>query len=112
MGSVLGRDTGGMDQLLLFLQHIALMTSLDELANVGERRGMGEREYVGWCLSGQQSRESSGPLNPRLSTLPPLLTQDESIDRVSLMTLHASKGLEFSSVFFVGFEDGLVPLVR
>jgi superfamily I DNA/RNA helicase len=28
---------------------------------------------------------------------------------VSLMTIHASKGMEFDSVFFVGIEDGTVP---
>lgn len=31
-------------------------------------------------------------------------------DRVKLMTLHASKGLEFSHVFIIGVNDGLIPL--
>lgn len=39
-------------------------------------------------------------------------TLDERADRISLMTLHASKGLEFKCVFIAGLEEGIMPLYR
>ena len=37
---------------------------------------------------------------------------EESEDKVSIMTLHAAKGLEFPVVFLPGWEDGLFPSQR
>lgn len=39
-------------------------------------------------------------------------TLDKRADRITLMTLHASKGLEFKCVFIVGLENGILPLYR
>jgi DNA helicase-2/ATP-dependent DNA helicase PcrA len=37
---------------------------------------------------------------------------NESKDKVTLMTLHLAKGLEFNNVFICGLEEGLFPIIR
>lgn len=39
-------------------------------------------------------------------------TLDKRADRITLMTLHSSKGLEFKCVFIAGLEDEILPLYR
>jgi DNA helicase-2/ATP-dependent DNA helicase PcrA len=39
-------------------------------------------------------------------------SQEDVQDKVSIMTLHAAKGLEFPAVFLPGWEDGLFPSQR
>ncbi len=38
--------------------------------------------------------------------------EQQNVDMVSIMTLHASKGLEFDVVFLTGWEEGLFPSQR
>lgn len=47
-----------------------------------------------------------------LSLLAPTDEMEEETSQVTLMTLHAAKGLEFPVVFIIGVEDNIFPLFR
>jgi DNA helicase II / ATP-dependent DNA helicase PcrA len=40
------------------------------------------------------------------------IDEEQDIPKISLMSLHQSKGLEFETVFLVGIEDGLLPHIN
>lgn len=73
------------------------------------------RELVGVARDFEKDEEEEPNLENFLSKMALLSDIDESEleeERVTLMTLHAAKGLEFPVVFMAGMEEGLFPHAR
>ncbi|MCM1521033.1 MAG: UvrD-helicase domain-containing protein [Muribaculaceae bacterium] len=83
--------------------------------NVAKKENINElissvREFV---ETTRESGEDNLGMSGYLTTVSLATDQDSddsgSEDRVTLMTAHSAKGLEFNNVFIVGVEDGLFP---
>ena len=102
----------------------AVMDALREAPRPGPVREQLEAVCAGEGPSGAQMLEACELLRPaavacgvdlerflsELSLGTEVDTWDARADRISLLTIHASKGLEFPVVFIPGCENGLLPL--
>jgi DNA helicase II / ATP-dependent DNA helicase PcrA len=85
-----------------------------EASDEAEERRRNLQELVNAALQYQEENEE-GSLEGFLASAALASdadNKDTAADRVTLMTLHASKGLEFPVVFLVGLEQGLFPSYR
>lgn len=77
---------------------------------VAERRWQNINELLDWISRLVDKDMTLGDIASHLSLMDMLeRNEDETLDRVQLMTLHAAKGLEFRHVFLTGLEEGLLP---
>jgi len=87
--------------------------NVQELRSVAERFSEGDISPIQSLQSFLESialLEQTDEIN--VTKGPALLGGSEKPDTVTLMTLHAAKGLEFPVVFMVGMEEGLFPHSR
>ncbi|MGX2966487.1 DNA helicase Rep [Ursidibacter sp. B-7004-1] len=101
------------------LAHIQYETYLYETATTPKAAEMQSRnvqtlfEWVQKMLDGDEINEpmslNQAVTNLTLRDMMERSEDDDESDQVQLMTLHASKGLEFPHVFLIGMEEGILP---
>jgi superfamily I DNA/RNA helicase len=99
----------GKNKLLRELIHIILTNKM-----IGEYvKGKSEREKsLNQFISVTGQFETTKECLAYLDYLNEHEFYDPKAEKVSLMTMHTAKGLEFEIVILCGFEEGLIPLAR
>ena len=85
---------------------------LEELVAEGTHEADGRIENVGELVDVAAGFEDLAEMLESVALVTDADEVEDDANTVSLMTLHVAKGLEFSSVFLVGMEDGVFPHLR
>ena len=83
----------------------------DRFDNIEELRAVAAR-YSPNLSELEQGQDPLGQFLQEVSLVSEQDDYEENDDTLTLMTLHAAKGLEFPVVFMVGMEEGLLPHAR
>ena len=97
----------------LLLERIAERTGyIDELIAENSLEATGRIENIEELIGAAREAESLDQFLEEVSLVADSDEVDGDTSRVTLMTLHTAKGLEYPVVFIVGMEDGVFPHLR
>ena len=111
------QDTLSVDKLIKYiLKNSGYMTELQtDIKPEDEARIENLEEFINvakeFVSKNPEEADLEGFLN-HISLISDLDVIEETEDRVSLMTVHSAKGLEFPVVFITGLEEGIFPHSR
>jgi ATP-dependent DNA helicase Rep len=105
---------GTMRALVETIDYAAWLRENASSQAVADRRYANVTDLLDWLgalKKGELQEKTLAEMAIHLTLMDVMERQDEDKggDRVSLMTLHAAKGLEFPHVFLVGMEEELLP---
>lgn len=106
-----------------YLQKVIELSGLRTLYNDGTVEGQSRIDNIAELVSAlndfinraKQERGEEPTLEDFVREMTLYTDQDSEEDdtpKVTMMTMHASKGLEFEHIFCVGLEEGLIPSMR
>jgi len=106
-------DIGTLTKELVDTLGLSLLL-IEEDPAMGQSRVENIDEFIAAAVefAGSSTEPTLDKFLAEISLYTDLDAYNEIEDKLSLMTLHSAKGLEFMAVFMVGLEDGLFPLGR
>jgi DNA helicase-2/ATP-dependent DNA helicase PcrA len=99
-----------IDQIIKDSDYISML--MKEGADEAANRMDNLKELIGSARAFEATTEEENPITAYLDQVSLVADIDEfdnGAPKVTLMTLHSAKGLEFPVVFLAGMEDGLLP---
>jgi len=109
------RDLPASEIIALVIERSAYLETLEHeeaLAALGRRENIDELVGAARDFSEMSGDSTLGSFLEHVALVTAVDLADSESEAVSLMTLHAAKGLEFDMVFMVGLEEGLLPHYR